>query len=248
MAQKIKKFSKKILFLVLMSTFVLNIFNISNATNNDLTNGDKYALGSIITFGKYEQDNDDSNGKEDIEWKIMDSNDDYYLLLSLKILDCAQFNTTYGYVTYSNSTLRKFLNGTFYNSAFTESEKKQIFKVKNKNDANTKFNIDAGSDTDDNVFIFSLNEYLKYFGDMDKNFGNGNATTVGTMYAYGKGLDVNANEDLWCNGFSPYWLRTPGSYRTSAIYVSSNGGYIIWGDNVNYYYGVRPAMWVQLKK
>ena len=94
---------------------------------------------------------------------------------------------------------------------------------------------------------FIKDEFIRYFGDNDAEYANRNANTIGTQYAYKRGLDVNSNEDMWCNGFSPYWLRTPGSYRTSTIYVSSNGGYVLWGDAVNVSYGVRPAIWVQLK-
>jgi hypothetical protein len=206
-----------------------------------------YEVGDIVKFGKYEQDNNEGNGKEDIEWKVLDKNGDLYLLISNKILDNMQYSVTYGFITYANSTVRKFLNGTFYNSAFSASEKSKILKIKNKNLPNVKFNIDAGADTEDYAFILSLDEFIKYFGDNDAEYANRNANTIGTEYAYKRGLDVNANNDTWCVGFSPYWLRTPGSYRTSCIYVSSNGGYVLWGDAVNVSYGVRPAIWVQLK-
>lgn len=206
-----------------------------------------YEIGDIIKFGKYEQDNNEGNGKEDIEWKVLDKNGDLYLLISHKILDNMQYSITYGNITYANSTVRKFLNGTFYNTAFDGNEKSKIIRIKNKNTPNIKFNIDAGADTDDYAFILSLDEFIRYFGDNDAEYANRNANTIGTQYAYKRGLDVNSNEDMWCNGFSPYWLRTPGSYRTSTIYVSSNGGYVLWGDAVNVSYGVRPAIWVQLK-
>ena len=206
-----------------------------------------YEIGDTVTFGKYEQDNDTTNGKEDIEWKVIDKNGDYHLLLSTKILDCMKFNSSAGHITYASCSLRRFLNGSFYNNSFTADEKSKIFKIKNKNDANVKFNIDAGADTDDYAFILSLEEYKRYFGDMDELYENKDAVAVGTLYAFSKGLDINPHEEMWCAGHSPYWLRTPGSYRTAAIYVSSNGGYVLWGDLVEYSYGVRPAVWVQLK-
>lgn len=226
----------------LMLLFIVSFETL--ATNSSAVS---YEIGDIVKFGKYEQDNNEANGKEDIEWKVLDKNGDLYLLISNKILDNMQYSVTYGFITYANSTVRKFLNGTFYNSAFTANEKSKIIKIKNKNLPNVKFNIDAGADTEDYAFILSLDEFIKYFGDNDAEYSNRNANTIGTEYAYKRGLDVNANNDMWCVGFSPYWLRTPGSYRTSCIYVSSNGGYILWGDAVNVSYGVRPAIWVQLK-
>ena len=226
----------------LMLLFIVSFETL--ATNSSAVS---YEIGDIVKFGKYEQDNNESNGKEDIEWKVLDKNGDLYLLINNKILDNMQYSVTYGFITYANSTVRKFLNGTFYNSAFTANEKNKIIKIKNRNLPNVKFNIDAGADTEDYAFILSLDEFIKYFGDNDAEYSNRNANTIGTEYAYKRGLDVNANNDMWCVGFSPYWLRTPGSYRTSCIYVSSNGGYILWGDAVNVSYGVRPAIWVQLK-
>lgn len=240
----IKKLKLNILKILICIFILLSMCVESFATNSSSVS---YEVGDIVTFGKYEQDNNESNGKEDIEWKVLDKNGDLYLLISNKILDNMQYSVTYGFITYANSTVRKFLNGTFYNSAFSASEKSKIIKIKNKNLPNVKFNIDAGADTDDYAFILSLDEFIKYFGDNDAEYANRNANTIGTEYAYKRGLDVNSNEDTWCNGFSPYWLRTPGSYRTSCIYVSSNGGYILWGDAVNVSYGVRPAIWVQLK-
>lgn len=228
-----------------IKSFIMMVFVVIISTSTIYA--ESYEVGDTVKFGKYEQDNDTANGKEDIEWKVIDKNGDYHLLLSTRVLDCMQFNTTPGHITYASSSLRRFLNGTFYNNSFSASEKSKIFKIKNKNDANVKFNIDAGADTDDYAFVLSLEEYKRYFGDMDDLYENRDAVAYGTMYAYTKGLEVNAHEDMWCQGYSPYWLRTPGSYRTAAIYVSSNGGYILWGDLVDYTYGVRPAMWVEFK-
>ncbi|MCR5488878.1 MAG: hypothetical protein K6F03_02285, partial [Saccharofermentans sp.] len=43
--------------------------------------GRYYQPGDFITFGKYEQDNKKSNGKEDIEWIILDRQGDKFLLI-----------------------------------------------------------------------------------------------------------------------------------------------------------------------
>ena len=47
----------------------------------------QYRIGDVITFGKYEQDNKTSNGKEDIEWIILDRQGDKVLLISRMALD-----------------------------------------------------------------------------------------------------------------------------------------------------------------
>ena len=58
----------------------------------------KIQIGDYITFGSYEQDNDISNGKEDIEWLVLDREDNKILVISKYGLDAKQYNVE------SNST------------------------------------------------------------------------------------------------------------------------------------------------
>ena len=44
-------------------------------------------IGDYVKFGSYEQDNDESNGKEPIEWRVLDSKDGRKLLISRYALD-----------------------------------------------------------------------------------------------------------------------------------------------------------------
>ena len=71
--------------------------------------------GSIVTFGHYEQDNNIENGKEKIEWIVLDVKDGKVLLLSKYLLDQKKFiDNELDYsghkanrYTWENSTLRK---------------------------------------------------------------------------------------------------------------------------------------------
>ena len=45
-------------------------------------------VGSFILFGEYEQDNDESTGKEAIEWLVLDKQEDKMLVISRYGLDC----------------------------------------------------------------------------------------------------------------------------------------------------------------
>ena len=47
----------------------------------------KYSIGEILSFGAYEQDNNTSNGKEEIEWIVLDKKDDRMLVISRYALD-----------------------------------------------------------------------------------------------------------------------------------------------------------------
>ena len=82
-----------------------------------------------IKFGKYEQDNDLNNGKEDIEWIVLNRDGSKLLLLSKYILDKVEYNTNMSaYIQYDESYIRRWLNATFYNAAFDEIEKSAIVR------------------------------------------------------------------------------------------------------------------------
>ncbi len=66
--------------------------------------------------------------KEDIEWDVLGYSEDgqYAYAISRYILFDRQFNEKKAKVNFSNSTLCKYLNGEFYENAFSESEKELI--------------------------------------------------------------------------------------------------------------------------
>lgn len=80
-------------------------------------------VGDIIYYGSYEQDNNISNGKENIEWRVLAKENNRILGISDKALDCKPFNETKENVTWRTCTLRKWLNDDFFNSAFSNAEK-----------------------------------------------------------------------------------------------------------------------------
>ena len=83
-----------------------------------------------VIFGTYEQDCKSST-KDAIAWYVVKTEGSKCLLVSKEILDYLPFNdtTTAKGTSWENSTLRKWLNGTFYDSAFTKAEKKLIYKT-----------------------------------------------------------------------------------------------------------------------
>ena len=52
----------------------------------------KAKVGDYVLFGAYEQDNDLDNGKEAIEWRVLDKKDDKILVISRYALDYMDFN------------------------------------------------------------------------------------------------------------------------------------------------------------
>ena len=195
-------------------------------------------IGSIITFGTYEQDNDKDNGKEEIEWICVGANKEQtqILVVSKYALDCKQYNIGSYDVTWETSSLRRWLNSDFINSAFSKEEQTIIPTSRVWNFENRKYKTDAGKVTYDKVFVLSLDEISSYY-----YFLNEDATRCKvTEYAIANGGTAYSEYCRW-------WLRSPGYDQSYAVEVWSNGEVYEMGSHVNDDgIAVRPAMWIDL--
>ena len=69
---------------------------------------------------------------EPILWEVVEVNQNYYRLLSLKMLIYSRLgDDDHNNCTYSNSDLRKYLNRDFYNLAFSSEEQRMILMLVN---------------------------------------------------------------------------------------------------------------------
>lgn len=192
--------------------------------------------GDVITFGHYEQDNDLSNGSEPIEWLVLTEEEGRMLLISRYGLDGMPYHSSFAEITWKNCWLRQWLNGEFYETAFTDAEQEVIEEVINRTPANPEAGTDGGDDTADSVFLLSLDEVFRYFPSVKSR------TCKATDFAKGKDVLVDwVNED---NSF--WWLRSPGYSPYSAAIVYSNGLLYMYGSSVtNSARVVRPAIWLR---
>ena len=192
-------------------------------------------VGNYVSFGAYEQDNDTSNGKEAIEWKVLAKEDGKALLISLCGLDCQRYNDEYSDVTWETCMLRTWLNGTFMESAFSTDEQSQIVNSIVTADKNPDYNTSPGNDTNDHIFLLSIQEAEKYFGSDNER------KCQPTTYAKAQGVWMNDSGCCW------WWLRSPGDDSLSAANVLG-GGYV--SRAARYVDGsggaVRPALWIDL--
>lgn len=97
--------------------------------------GGKLYVGDEFTLGTYEQDNDLSNGAEDIEWIVLEKvKDNQYLCISKYVLDAQIFGKDGLEIRnrWSTSQLREWLNKDFYNTAFTDSDADNLVKMSTK--------------------------------------------------------------------------------------------------------------------
>ena len=196
-------------------------------------------VGDIIKFGNYEQDNNLKNGKEAIEWMVLDKKKDGSLfVISKYAIDCQPYNTKRTDVTWETCTLRKWLNSTFLKAAFTSDEQARIAKTTVKNDDNPLYGTKGGNDTKDQIFLLSLDEdeMCKAVDSYSNDFRSVKATAYAK--AQGVGTDPSSYDDncIW-------WLRSPGNDQSNATGVYRDG-FASWeGFGVDEQgVAVRPAM------
>ena len=200
-------------------------------------------IGDIISFGAYEQDNNTSNGKEDIEWLVLDKQGSKLLLLSEYALDFQPYNTNHTNITWEKCTLRTWLNDDFLQAAFSDSEQKMIPTVTVSADKNPSYSTSPGNDTRDKVFLLSITEVNKYFS------SNEARKCAPTAYAKAQGAYTNdsyktADGEATCW----WWLRSPGFFQTIAESVDAVGSVSNYGDIVgDGSNAVRPALWINLE-
>lgn len=83
--------------------------------------------GDVIKFGSYEQDGDLLNGKEPIEWRVLEVEGDRAYVVSQKALDACAFNEGADDGNdWDSSDLKKWLENDFASQAFTGDEMKEI--------------------------------------------------------------------------------------------------------------------------
>ena len=197
--------------------WVLDSLGLST-TENDISfmNAERILKkGDIIKLGDY-------YGK--MNWIILDVESDMALVLCEKGIDCKKFNDRHGYVKWSESSLKYWLNDTFFNKYFTTEEKKRIQK----------------KDTHSKVFLLSLDEAEGFLPD------NADRICLATARAEANG----AYRDSHYKGCR-WWLRTSGKRGkddSRACSVDCDGMIFEIGANItDNGMCVRPAMWIKLK-
>ena len=100
-----------------------------------------------------------------IQWQVMAVDKDRIYVLSSKILDNRQYHNLDSGVTWAGCTLRTWLNNSFYNLAFSNSEKENIITTHLIND-NYK-GISGGTDTYDKVWLPSFDAYSNKSAGLD---------------------------------------------------------------------------------
>ena len=182
--------------------------------------------------------NDDSNGIEDIEWKVLKKEGSNALVISKYALDCQPYNSFKVDVTWETCTLRTWLNGTFLNIAFNSDESGIILTTNVSADKNPEYDTPAGIDTQDKIFLLSITEAENYFqNDEDRK-------CVPTEYAVNQGCYASEYNKVDGASACDWQLRSPGEESTAAAYVLYDGSVVNLGTHECNEIGVRPALWI----
>ena len=199
-------------------------------------------IGDYIYFGSYEQDNNATNGKEDIEWLGLDKQDNKIFVISKYALDAKSYNKEWENITWENCTLRSWLNNDFYNAAFNEKDKLAIIQAEVPASKNPEHGTNPGNSTTDNVFLLSIDEANKYF------LSNSDRQCAASDYAIAQGAWISSTYTV--DGKAACWwrLRSPGRYQRNAADVLSDGSVFPDGSCVHFdSICVRPALWINFE-
>lgn len=235
-------------------TFVCPVYNygVKNPTNPE-ADGSGTSTWDCVYFGKYYQNDTNGDGKADeadekepVKWRVLSVDSaGNALLMADKILDYRNFNDNEaGDIAWGQSDMRKWLNSTggseedpgFLQTAFTEQERAVI----QYREIETIVNSDILK-TRDSVFLLSAQDSVNAgYGFWTKDKESKNRVAESTAYAAGK---QQTEENQW-------WLRThtrvSSTEMAARVLVKPDG--IVDGAGVknNTFYGVRPALYINL--
>lgn len=106
------------------------------------------------------------------KWRVLDRQNDTALIIADEIIEMRPYHADYVDITWAKCSLRAYLNSEFYYT-FTATEKSKIITVLNQNHDNPWYGAKGGDDTEDKVFILSLEDAVcRYFGDSSPNLYN----------------------------------------------------------------------------
>ncbi len=177
------------------------------------------SVGDIVRFGRYDQDGDSSD-VEAIEWQVLKKEDGRVLVMARYALDAKTYNNDRAEVSWSESSLRKWLDESFYALAFNDEEKTHILSTDN-------------GEAPDKVFILSKSEAEECFEYASWR------VTIPTDTAKNGGARVQKNACWW-------WLRKDEK-SDKTHYVNFDGN-IVSEFAVDYdKVAVRPVMWVAVE-
>ncbi len=184
---------------------------------------------------------------ERIKWRVLQNDGNTLFVAADKAIDCKDYNEEFKGTTWENSTIRNWLNNSFFNTAFSRSEQGAIVMQNVENEDNPEYDTEGGNNTSDNVYLLSISEVTNaaYGFCSNYNISSMSRRMKTSDYANARGTWRNSSSDYEGNCW--WWLRSPG-FNSKYAADAYNKGYVYqYGFFVNSYYGgVCPALHINL--
>lgn len=188
-----------------------------------------------------------------IKWRILKVTGTKALLLADRMPDTCPFHEEAEDVSWSESMLREWLNGEFYERAFNATEKQAIEITDVINAPNYYFGTSSGPDTKDRVFILSESEVFSSSLAEDYGFYPSDGIDdsarrfKSTLYAKCRGAWWSPVEGYRGNSF--WFMRSSGYTMSNVTYVCDfgylyNRGTVVTCDDA----AVLPAITIDLSR
>ena len=183
-------------------------------------------VGDIVEFGRYYIDDEDE--LTPIHWRILRIKNGKALLVSCMALNGMPFNTDTSTALWRDCSLRKWLNGEFCETAFSEREREMLLP--------TSVFTEGSGKTTDSVYLLTREDSLELF------HGNQDRVCIPTAYAKVCGAYPSSNpnvlEHCW------WWLRTRSRNPKHGCVIGYDGSARTYAYIADDCVGVRPAITV----
>jgi hypothetical protein len=199
-------------------------------------------------------------GYESIEyggynWFVLERAEGKALLFSIGSIESRPYDDEERNNTWADCSLREYLNSDFYYSIARE-DRERIAETELVNNDNPWYDTAGGEDTTDKIFLLSIEEVVKYFGDSGQL---ANRPSNGRYPA--SSIDDEFNAARMLPSSYPWRLRSPGRLSIDVACIAGNGSGSGSGSTGSIYvsgvfasfgsgsssFGVRPALWLNLE-
>ena len=179
---------------------------------------ERITVSGKLTLGNYPQRAYGS--AEPIVWRVLAKRDGAALLIAERAIERKEYHELCEDTLWEFCSLRRWLNGEFFSSAFSDEERELIIRshLTNPNNARTF----GGEDTDDCVFLLSITEAEAYFHTDEERCAKP------TEHACSEGLEPSE-----LNGNARWLLRSPGMSPEMVSSVDEEGMIDTVGCEVN---------------
>lgn len=167
-----------------------------------------------------------------IAWRVLNDDGNYLTLLSDKILATHEYNGAFNAAGWKNSSIRKWLNTEFLESAFTEEEQEQIALTTLSSESLVYRKPSIVEITEDKIYLLNEEDMMnEEYGFSASDLADESRVAYATQY-----LDQKEQASNWWLRGEPNWnYGSPQNVR-----VSREGDFVRW--YTTWSYGIRPVL------